>query len=415
MIKNYFKIAVAVLLRRKFFTFISLFGISFTLAILMVLTAFKDSLLSANYPETRRDHCLYINRVVQQNSKHGFTMNSEPSYSYLERYVSILKTPAKIAISSLARPVNIYMNDKKLDLHIKYANAEFWDVMEFTFLEGKPFTKQEISNSENVAVISEDAKNQYFGHEASVVGKYIEANNIQYHVVGVVKNVSNTKMYSYSDIFVPYTTAMSNYRNKSYQGDYTAVLDAGTKSDVNAMENEYQQIVRRIPTEDPKNFDRLYSHADRYTESFTRAIFGNNNDTGIRYMYIAIAIFIVLFMLLPTINLVNINISRIMERSSEIGVRKAYGASSATLVLQFIFENLILTVMGGIIGVLIAVIILSVINHSDLLPNANLAMNLPVLWYSLLLCIAFGLFSGVVPAWRMSRLHVINALKSSSS
>jgi len=234
-------------------------------------------------------------------------------------------------------------------------------------------------------------------------------------VVGVVRNVSNTKMYSYSDIFVPYTTAMSNYRSQSYQGDYTAVLDAGTKGDVNAMENEYQQIVRRIPTEDPKNFDRLYSHADRYTESFTRAIFGNNNDTGIRYMYIAIAIFIVLFMLLPTINLVNINISRIMERSSEIGVRKAYGASSATLVLQFIFENLILTVMGGIIGVLIAIIVLSVINHSDLLPNANLAMNLAVLWYSLLLCIAFGLFSGVVPAWRMSRLHVINALKSSSS
>ena len=55
-------------------------------------------------------------------------------------------------------------------------------------------------------------------------------------------------------------------------------------------------------------------------------------------------------MLLPTVNLININVSRIMERASEIGVRKAFGASSRTLVGQFIVENLILTLVGGAVG-----------------------------------------------------------------
>ena len=57
-----------------------------------------------------------------------------------------------------------------------------------------------------------------------------------------------------------------------------------------------------------------------------------------------------LFMLLPTVNLININISRIMERASEIGVRKAFGAPARTLVGQFIVENIILTLVGGLVG-----------------------------------------------------------------
>ena len=62
-----------------------------------------------------------------------------------------------------------------------------------------------------------------------------------------------------------------------------------------------------------------------------------------------------LFMLLPTLNLVNINLSRILERSSEIGVRKAFGASSRTLVGQFVVENLVLTLIGAAVGLVLSV------------------------------------------------------------
>jgi putative ABC transport system permease protein len=103
-----------------------------------------------------------------------------------------------------------------------------------------------------------------------------------------------------------------------------------------------------------------------------------------------------------------------MERSSEIGVRKAFGASSRTLVGQFIVENMILTVLGGILGVLLSLLIISVLNSSNLITHMNLTINLAVLGYSLLACLMFGLISGVYPAWRMSKLNVVTALKANN-
>jgi putative ABC transport system permease protein len=65
---------------------------------------------------------------------------------------------------------------------MKYTNDAFWDVLQFKFLEGKPYTRQQINNGGTCAVISEDIKKQYFGDVASVVGKYIESDNVQYRV-----------------------------------------------------------------------------------------------------------------------------------------------------------------------------------------------------------------------------------------
>src|SRR5258706_16277768 len=100
MLKNYFKIAIAVLRRRKFFTFISLFGISFTLTILIVLTAFVDNIISPNYPEVKRDRSLYITLLQQKNTKHQGQMNGPASFYYLDHYAATLKTPSKVPISS---------------------------------------------------------------------------------------------------------------------------------------------------------------------------------------------------------------------------------------------------------------------------------------------------------------------------
>jgi putative ABC transport system permease protein len=117
-----------------------------------------------------------------------------------------------------------------------------------------------------------------------------------------------------------------------------------------------------------------------------------------------------LFVLLPTVNLVNINVSRIMERASEIGIRKAFGASSRTLVGQFVVENIMLTMAGGLIGLLLAVFVLRAINTSGIIPYAQLTVNGRVFLYGLALAAIFGVISGVYPAWRMSRLHPADAL-----
>src|SRR4051812_38594315 len=100
MLKNYFKIAIAVLKRRKFFTFISLFGISFSLTIVIVVTAFIDNSIRASYPDTKRDRSLYINEVEIQNIEQHNHWRGGGTFYFLDHYTKLLKTPVKVAISS---------------------------------------------------------------------------------------------------------------------------------------------------------------------------------------------------------------------------------------------------------------------------------------------------------------------------
>ncbi|MDB4901852.1 MAG: macB 24 [Mucilaginibacter sp.] len=407
MLKNYLKIAIAVLRRRKFFTFISLFGISFTLTILVVLTAFIDKVVGDNYPDKKRDRSLYINHLEEDGK--GNMNGGSLSFYFLDHYTKNLKTPIKIGISSGANGTNTYINNKKLAVHYKYTNAAYWDILEYDFIEGKAFTGQQINNAEKVAVISEDMKNEYFGDVPSVVGKYIEADNVKYRVTGVVKNVPITSYMTFSDIYLPYTVSKSDYKSKGYGGGYTGILLANSKADVQKMHNEYEQMVQRLPMEN-KMYDKIYSHAQTYVASYVDT--GNERQSGVVLALTVISIFVFLFMLLPTLNLVNINITRIMERSSEIGVRKAFGASSSTLVYQFIVENIILTLLGGLIGLILSVIAIWIINSANLIANLELSVNFTVLIIGLLICLFFGLLSGVYPAWRMSKLNVVTALKA---
>lgn len=408
MLKNYFKIAIAVLKRRKFFTFISLFGISFTLIILIVLTAFVDNVTSANYPEVNRDRSLYIFSIQQQDTVNKGQRSGPASFYFLNRYVATLKTPAKVAISSMFSSTNTYVNNSKLVINMKYTNEDFWDVLQFNFIEGKTYSKKQIDNSEHVAVISEDLKKQYFGDVASVVGKYIEADNVEYRITGVVRSVPITMLLSYADLFLPYTVSKNDWRNKTYSGNYTAVLLANSKSDLSKIRAEYADVVAKIPPEN-KDYTVLISSADDYVTSFLSL---NNKGNGVTILISVILGFALFIMLLPTLNLININISRIMERSSEIAVRKAFGASSRALVWQFLVENIILTIIGAVIGLVVSFIIIEIINSSDLIANIHLSINFTVLLYALVACLVFGLLSGVYPAWRMSKMQVVTALKA---
>ena len=408
MLKNYFKIAIAVLMRRKFFTLISLFGISFTLTILLVMTAFIDKVINDDYPDRKRDRSLYINKIELRGDQ---SMSAGPlSLHFFKRYVSTLKKPVKIGISSGFNSTNSYVNNKKITINYKYTNADYWDIMEYDFIEGKAITKQQIDNAEKVVVISEDIKKEYFGDVQSVVGKYIESDNVEYKVCGVVKNVPVTLYMLYSDIYLPYTVAKDGSDDAGYMGQYTGVLLAESKSDLPAMQKEYDEMVSKLPVPPGTEFKKIFSHADTFIRGYVRT--GNEESSGVTIAMIALAIFVLLIMLLPTLNLVNINITRIMERSSEIGVRKAFGASSKTLVYQFIVENIILTLIGGIIGFLLALVIIGFLNNANLIANLHLSINFNVLWIGITICLIFGLLSGVFPAWRMSKLNVVTALKA---
>jgi putative ABC transport system permease protein len=116
-------------------------------------------------------------------------------------------------------------------------------------------------------------------------------------------------------------------------------------------------------------------------------------------------------MLLPALNLININVSRTLERAAEIGVRKAFGATAGRLAGQFLVENLVLTLVGGLLGLGLAAGVLHLLNGSQFIPYAHLGLNGRVFGLGLGLALLFGLLSGAYPAYKMSKLPANQALK----
>jgi putative ABC transport system permease protein len=402
------------LLRRKFFTFISLFGISFTLMILMVATAMIDHATGSHTPETRLDRTIFINFNKMTGQKNGSMMNSTPSYYYLQRYVAPLKTPEKVSISSVFKGVNTYVNNKRLSLDLKYTDANFWEILEFNFLEGKAFNQQNLKNADKVAVITDYTRDQYFGSNVSAVGKYIVVDGVQYQVSGVVEDVPISRFNSYAHVWVPVSTANINKGDTSLFGEYMGIILAKTPADIPQIQAEYQHVVKQIKVPDPQNYDTFSSYAEGILEGvFVRQLFGDRNtgNSGMGKFIAVVSLIVFLFMLMPTINLVNINVSRILERSSEIGVRKAFGASSRTLIGQFLVENIFLTLLGGILGFVLSALVLQLISSSGIIPYAQLTLNWRIFGIGVGLSLVFGLLSGVIPAYRMSKLQAVQALK----
>ena len=174
---------------------------------------------------------------------------------------------------------------------------------------------------------------------------------------------------------------------------------------------EFQARVKHIPIENPKEYTEIRAGLDTRLESE----FAGNGDKHsallAKGIFAGIAL---LFMMLPALNLITLNLSRILERAPEIGVRRAFGAPRHALVLQFVTENVILTLIGGAIAFVLAVIVIRQLGGTMPGIDANLAVNWRVFAYGMLVAIFFGILSGAYPAWKMSRLDVVNALRGGS-
>jgi putative ABC transport system permease protein len=422
MIKNYFKIALAVLGRRKFFTFISLFGISITLTVLLVATAFLDQVANAHYPDTQRDRILYVTRFFKWSRTHGSINGGNLGYYFITHYLNTLKVPEAIGFASNSHLTNTYLGDKKFSLEMRQTDAHFWDILRYDFLEGKPYSQAQIDHGDRVVVIGAKTRDDYFGRGASALGKYIVADNVTYRVVGVVRDEQVANNLTAADIYLPYSLSKVSLDSRDLAGDYTGFLLAPASSDVPRMRREFNDMFAKVPLMD-KDYDHQISWADSYIASYSRNAFGGlgtkdffanleRGSDGLGWFYLSLTLLVLLFMLIPTLNLININITRIMERSSEIGVRKSFGASSRTLVIQFIIENIFLTLLGALIAVALSLGAIALINRAQPISNMYLSLQPRVLAYGLGYALFFGLLSGVYPAWRMSRLPIVTALKA---
>lgn len=412
MLRNYLITAWIVFLRRKFFTFINLFGICITLTVIVIAVRVADNHLHPTGPERNNPLFLVIGKLLLTNEDHSNTNSSGPGFKFINDYVYSLKAPEVISAYTGTKTTPTYIQNKKVEFYLRRTDANYWKVLAFEFIHGQAFDQQQFKLGQSVAVISQQTALQYF-NRVDVIGQSIDIQNQRFQVIGVTKNVPRTELEAFSDIWVPFTTFPTTAYRHQMLGGFNAIL---YHSNPDKLEDVKQEFINRLKYDfEPldSGMTKAVSHADNKIEEFAREFMGDEMsfESYVKPFMVLISILTILFMALPSINMVNLNVSRIMERSSEIGVRKAFGASTKQLVEQFIVESFVLTLIGGLLAFLFSTFILTAIETSGLVPYVEFTFNFRVFAISLLMILIFSLISGVYPAFKMARLHPVIALK----
>jgi putative ABC transport system permease protein len=410
MLKNYLTLAWKVLQRRKVFTAISLFGTSFTLVVLTVAVALFDHTLSPMPPEVNLNRTLVMSRARMQGS--GNTWQSSPGHRLVHDYARNLPGVELMTVQTDGSLATSFVDGRKIESTLKHTDAEFWRVYQFAFLEGSAYGSADVESARLVVVINETSRKRFFNGQPAL-GRYIDADGQRFQVIGVVNDVPSLRTPS-ADLYAPLTTQKSKGWEEEYLGNFSPAFLLAANARPDDVRAELHSRLSTWKPPQTSEFKTLSATLETTFERMGRGLYPGDTDFTRTYggfLAMLLTGAALMFMALPAINLVNLNVSRIMERASEIGVRKAFGASSRTLVVQFVVENLALTVIGGLIGFVLAGFVLRAINQSGLIPYAELALNTRIFLWGITLAVVFGLLSGVYPAWRMSRVHPVVALK----
>lgn len=409
MLTNHVKLAWKVLQRRKFFTFVSLFGTSVTLLVLMIVSAMLDHSLAPHAPEVRLDRTLHVTYMAMRGDENEWSGN--PGYGFLDRYVRGIPHVEQMSIFTGAHATSSFVGGEKVELQLRRTDAPYWTILDFAFVAGQAFGEREVADGARVAVITESAARRLFGKDAAI-GRTIETQGQSFTVIGVVRNVARDRDCAYADVWAPLTTLPSDVWKTALMGDCAAMLLADSPRHFRAIRAEFAARLPHVVMAEPDRYKTMSGAPRTRLEDIAAGAAGTTNDVPRTGLFIGVLVLLaLLFMLLPAMNLVNLNISRIFERMPEIGVRKAFGASTGHLVWQFIVENIVLSVLGGVIGFALSLWALQLINGSGVIPNADFHMNPRIFLYGLGMAVFFGVLSGAYPAWRMARLDPVEALR----
>jgi putative ABC transport system permease protein len=410
MIASYLKTGFRVLLRRKFFTAISLFAVSFTLVVLMVITSLIDHAMAPMEPEVHQHRTLGVYSL--EMSGENIRQRGSPGYGFLDRYVRTLPGVERVSIFSHLQTAITYFEGEKLEFRVKRTDADFWEILRFDFLEGRPLTAADDRDGQAVAVINASTRRRLFGDNSSATGRTILLDGQSFRVVGVVADVPALRLVPYADAWIPIGATRSQDYRRQLIGHFSALVLAHDRRDFGRLEDEFQTRLGQVEFIEPDRYDRMTGSLDTHWDELARQVMvAPPGEKRSRWFQLILSGGMLLFMLLPAINLVSLNLSRILERASEIGVRKSFGASRSALIGQFVIENVLLCLAGGAIGLALSWWVLAAIGASGLIPYAKFVLNFRIFAWALFLATFFGMLSGIYPAWKMSRMHPVLALR----
>lgn len=406
MWRTTFKQFLTLIKKNRFFTFVNLFGISFTIMLVMIMQVSFESKVWPGGPEENIDNMLFLHWSVIKSEKANNL--GCINIRVVEEYVLKMKKPKLIGFSSHLIWTVVNTNSVN-EYDVRTTNAVYLKQFTYKLLEGRFYNDEDVKLANNVAVISKKLKDDLFGNQ-SALGKTIDVNNNLLTIIGVIKNVPFNCEAAYSDVWFPYTVEKRSLDSYNCAGLFEVFLTMNSNSDRNKINDEVSIIEKQVSAKiegGEYHFGKPFDALDQYFCGYQNPL----NYKGKTSYLLSFVGKMFLILLIPAISLIALNLTRVQERADEIAVRKTFGATNGSLIKQILFENFLLTLIGGVLGLFLAWLALNVFDNVPLsdLPSSEYGqvnVSLSFVTFAICLVVSFllSLLSGFIPARRLAKL-----------
>ena len=430
------KQAFAMMREERSFTAIYITVTAIAIAFTMVMATCYYIQIAPVYPEVNRARTLYMgysdfysekqNRVVHAT---GFSPKA------IERCFSQLENVEAVAwVSNIASQCYIMREDMRGEKLVwrKYTNPDFFKVYQFDFVCGKPFTQADVDSRICTAVISDGLARYVFGTDHDVVGKMLAIDGISYRVCGVVREASTLTERSYAQIYFPYSLDRPSFWDDEdvlYRGGFRMAFLVNSAEQEAALCEELAEHARQyhVYMESSGHGDWVWNQLGYPLIHWKSTFVSYPFETGGLYHVIFnVFTLFLLYLFVPALNLSGMISGRMNMRLAEMGIRKAFGARQGTLLKQVVTENLILTTIGGCMGLLLSWMfivlfrgwVFSVFFDSYdsrrmvELPNLSAEMLFSPLLFivAFLFCAILNVMAALIPAWLSLRKPIVASM-----
>nr|MCR4593408.1 ABC transporter permease [Bacteroidaceae bacterium] len=358
----------------KLFSAIHIAGTAMAIAFTMVMAVVYYIKLAPIYPEVNRPRTVYFEglRVVAENGGQGqMPFGAKAFEEWFQNSKNIeFCAPTLLACGSgkrLGRCSDYASvgNDDFIEVTFNLTNADFFKIYQYNYISGRPFTEKEVEDQEKVCVISDEFSNRLFGKNTDAIGQMVRLESgKEMRVVGVVQGGSQLTPDSYADLFMPYTLVVEKSFT-TYGGMFSVVATVKDSKQLQELRKELDELSARLSVNILETTSGIFSFGegvktrvdlshDLETHPMHALRTATSEDsfkeTSNRQVILHFAALLFILLFVPALNLCGIVAGRMERRTAEMGVRKTFGARRSTLLGQVISENLVLTTIGGIIG-----------------------------------------------------------------
>ncbi|RED21926.1 putative ABC transport system permease protein [Flavobacterium cutihirudinis] len=278
-------------------------------------------------------------------------------------------------------------------------------------IKGRFVNQQDITEKRKVCVIGKGVISELYGKEEEAVGTYIKINSINFMVVGVYKSKQQggNAEQEQKNIFIPFTTFQQAFNYGDKVG--WMALTAKDETSITDLKPKILEIIKALHSINPTD-DRAVGNFDLY-EQF-------NKVQSLFNILKIIAYFVgTLVLISGVIGISNIMLIVVKERTKEIGIRRALGATPSAIRGQILSESIFLTIISGMLGIAVATGIIAILNMAlDSMPPdsntmfANPSVDLGVVFVALLILVGSGLLAGFIPAQTAINVKPVDALRT---